>query len=158
MSIENRVDEAIRESLEADPYAIAKQVVADVPDVEVAEAFTDAVAFMVKRRVQPTRILRRHEHGSRMAAPTSRMGKKLKRSIPKVGQLLATRQPVHGQYKFVGDMTRDDLLVVASFNRGQAAGNVRAAKQRERLADLLGPDQVVADLDDAVIEKAWWFE
>lgn len=153
-TLADRLREHLGESTETDPELIAKTVLASIPEAEMDGVVMELMTFYVAKNGRSTARVSRMKPSPHFKP--SPVAASLSRSNVRVATLLSSRLTVDSQLQIMASMRRSDLLASAEFNRNQAAGNIRAAEQKERLAGLMADGQVVSDLSDDEIEKAWW--
>jgi hypothetical protein len=163
---EFNLDATIREALERssspDPRVIAAEVAKEVPSshlryvVETLLPNRVQVALAAWRQV--SRYLPGDEEEGRLR-PLPRIRRWADRT-PRCATFLSRRESIHLEgthqhvWKFLGDMSASEVLVVAASRRKSAQGHLEAAEEFERLAAQMEQRgvEVVADLPDNVIE------
>lgn len=126
----------------SDPRAIAEDIIALNPDTyhqfltdEGPQLFTDWVT-------QATRVIRWHE---RSRSNLNDINQRIKEGDTTAISLFNVLIKIEGQYKPLGDMTREDHLTVADQYREAAHQNDFYATQHEKIASEMKPGETTKD-------------
>lgn len=151
-AIDFNLHATIRDELEVNPSAnprdIASVVAKLVPDDCMRDALADALVAVVRAEIGNHR---RAAQRSTFDTHSSRWENASQAYLA----LLRSREYVatEGEWKYLGDCTKSDVLAIVEQRRMLAEANATMATRYDRLAQVMGSEQTVADLpEDVVIE------
>lgn len=145
--------ELVRSYLEAsdepDPAAIADTIAASIPADLLRPTLAQALRTYVRIQAGSVRSdAQRAVAPALHAAPTTRW----EATASGYQRLCASRLQAGEQgWKFLADMTRDDVLAAAAQRIANGEASISAGRRLERLAAVMSSTQVVADLPEALV-------
>lgn len=142
---------AALESDEPDPHRIAENVIASMSLADARMALAETLPNYVRE------IIRSQRRGRAATAPpaSQRWGNVAELHASGELTLLRVRVFALGQWKFLGDCTRDDVQAIADDRDAEAAANTAAADRFKRLRTAMGRKRaaVVSELPAAVLSE-----
>lgn len=145
------IREVLATSAATDPRDLAREVAARVPVEHLRGALELALVEAVRV------VSNRERHANREASVDPvRPSKKWSDASDLYLKVLRQREYIStdGEWKFLGDCTKDDLTAAAQLRFEQASRNVAVAKKYEKLASAMSDGQTVADLPQTLVLEA----
>ena len=145
----SRLVRAALEGDEADPHRIAEDLIASMSLTDARAALAVTLPDYVAKAIHRTR-----RRGPAPTTSSARWDNVAELHASGELTLLRIRVFALGEWKFLGDCTRDDVKDIAEQREAEAAANAAAAERFKRLRAAMGRKRaaVVSDLPADVLE------
>lgn len=145
-SLQQMIRDKLAASDEPDPRALAREIADELPEDYVRDVILRGVEELVRQQIRNSR--KRYQNDTRYSPDTNR-------AVTELWDVYSQRFPVGGgEWKLLGDFTRDDALWNRDDYQRRADENAGRAAQFEALAKKLTRGRTVREaLSPDAVEK-----